>query len=921
MRKFRSFGRNLFDVRKEERGRTLFMSLFLFFTLFSYYIVKPASRGMFLGKFDLDQLPSLYILLAAAGGLFAYGYTRLAVKASLRRAVDVVSLCTVASMIAIWWLLGFQPKWMLYVFNIFTSMFSIVTVTQCWVVAANVFSSREAKRVYTLLGLGAVLGAFCGSLFTTYAVPRISAPRDLLWAAAAIMVVAYGAFRMAIAQEGVSLAGATAAETTETEFSFRDIAVPLVRYRHLQVIFGITLLMLMVDVVVEFQMQSSMKRAFGADAKAITRYIALYVGLWGGILNSSLQLLAAGLIVRWFGVGGTLQVMPASVAVLSLSSAIAPSLSTTTSARLGEAALRYTVQRMGAELLYLPLPLELRNRTKAFIDIFVDRMGRGVGGLLLKFMCYLPFTRNGENTRPFAVFVLLLTAGWSVLAWLARKEYVATMRKRIESRRLDLETLRITVQDAATIEMIEQTARSPNPRQASYALGLLAEVPGYLLEPLLLELVASPVPEVRGKIFELGRRLEFPALLDSAHKEIRSSLAGHRSEAIQPAVSYAVAFSPEKPQLAARLINHPNCLVAEAALETLGETPEVARELIGNEWLAAASQDANPDRRRLAAVSIGVRGDQGTEALCRLLADPNPSVTEAACHTAAVLQNRTYVHPLLQSLSRVRVRRAAIEALAVYGTRVVGTLGDVLEDAKLPVTLRRQIPRVLRRIPCQRSVDLLLGSVEEPDLSIRTAVIRALGRLRESAPNLDYGPESVARHILHEARGYFELSAALEPFRDQKNLRTAAGLLAATIEERLRQTVERLFRLLGLRYPPKEIHAAYMAVNRRRSVQVAAAIEFLENILDRELKKTVLPLLDESAHPGVRRELFGIEDMNAEQAIRQLIRGGDTWLTSCAMATAAELKLRSLAPDIRQVTQIGGEEVALVGRAALAALT
>ena len=38
----------------------------------------------------------------------------------------------------------------------------------------------------------------------------------------------------------------------------------------------------------------------------------------------------------------------------------------TGAARLTEAATRYSFNKTGMELLYLPLPLELRNRTKAF---------------------------------------------------------------------------------------------------------------------------------------------------------------------------------------------------------------------------------------------------------------------------------------------------------------------------------------------------------------------------------------------------------------------------------------------------------------------------------------------------------------------------------------------------------------------------
>ena len=48
--------------------------------------------------------------------------------------------------------------WMIYVLNIFVSLFSIVLVSQGWLVASNLFDAREAKRLYPLLGMGMVLG-------------------------------------------------------------------------------------------------------------------------------------------------------------------------------------------------------------------------------------------------------------------------------------------------------------------------------------------------------------------------------------------------------------------------------------------------------------------------------------------------------------------------------------------------------------------------------------------------------------------------------------------------------------------------------------------------------------------------------------------------------------------------------------------
>src|ERR1700704_1392508 len=122
MTKIRALWRSLFDVRKGEGRRTAFMSLYLMLVLFAYYILKPVSRALFLNKFDIDKLPYLYILIAVVGGLLAYAYTRVAVRSSLLKAVNMATAIAVVSLLAIWWMLKFKFAWMLYVFNIWVGL-------------------------------------------------------------------------------------------------------------------------------------------------------------------------------------------------------------------------------------------------------------------------------------------------------------------------------------------------------------------------------------------------------------------------------------------------------------------------------------------------------------------------------------------------------------------------------------------------------------------------------------------------------------------------------------------------------------------------------------------------------------------------------------------------------------------------------
>src|SRR3954470_5078200 len=191
MNTLRSLRRQLFDIRPGEHRRTWSMFFYLLSVLFAYYILKPVSRAMFLTKFDFDNLPALYILIAAVGGVFAYLYSKLAAKTSLRTAVFVTMALSVASLVAMWALIHFS--WMLYVLNVWVSLFSIVLVSQGWLVASNIFNPREAKRLYGLLGVALVIGAWSGGEFTNMVVRRVGT-NNLLPVAGLLVVLAYIAF-------------------------------------------------------------------------------------------------------------------------------------------------------------------------------------------------------------------------------------------------------------------------------------------------------------------------------------------------------------------------------------------------------------------------------------------------------------------------------------------------------------------------------------------------------------------------------------------------------------------------------------------------------------------------------------------------------------------------------------------------------
>jgi AAA family ATP:ADP antiporter len=572
----------------------------------------------------------------------------------------------------------------------------------------------------------------------------------------------------------------------------------------------------------------------------------------------------------------------------------------------------------------MPLPKELRNRVKAFIDIAVDRLSRGLGGVLLLVLTGGMFHMK---IRGLSLVVMGFCVAWAIFAWMARNEYVASVRRRLDTRRVDLHLERITVTDAHMIALLESHATGENSHQAVYALTTLSEAPGYDIRPLLKSLADNPAHEVQDKVYELAGALKFDGLLDQALMQIQEEVIRRETQSVEAAphaaVAYALSVSSQRNTLAAELLNSRTPAIVYGTLDGLRNDVGLAKQLISPEWLAGMADSSDWRYRALAAKAIEVIGGEETEILHRLFEDTHPETAMAACRAAAAIQSRSYLSDLIRALGRSAVRGAAIDSLATYGPAICGSLSDVLlDEAVAPARLRVQIPRVLKKIPHQRSVDALFSALGQKNLTVRGAVLRALNSLRETT-ELHFDNAGLTEHFLSEAHHYFQLNAALQTLRKRDAaLRTATDLLIRSVESDLRESLERLFQLLGLRYPPKEIRATYRALSRPGTDEAAAAIEFLDSTLEPDIKRILLPLLDAPEYTLDRgRELFGVEPTSLEDSLRSLIGSGDPWLRVCAVAAIGELKLQTLTPEIAQAAIDMDESVSDVARFAKGALS
>ena len=140
------------------RGTLLCSSLFLIIT--AYKIGGVAAAALFLSRFQARQLAYADIASSVLVAIVVAGYVMIARRVHLRNLL-VGSMVFFASHCAVFWVLAHYYSrlvWLFPAFYIWVKIFGVLVPTQIWTLANYVLTTREAKRVFGMVGGGGVAG-------------------------------------------------------------------------------------------------------------------------------------------------------------------------------------------------------------------------------------------------------------------------------------------------------------------------------------------------------------------------------------------------------------------------------------------------------------------------------------------------------------------------------------------------------------------------------------------------------------------------------------------------------------------------------------------------------------------------------------------------------------------------------------------
>ena len=903
--------RPIVNLRDGEGPTALLMFLYSFLAMTSYNIIKPITRSEFISSLGADDLPYVTFAMGVLIGVIMQGYTRVISLVPRRWMIPVTQVGIAGLLLLFWFLFTFVGgDWVAVAFYVVSLILAILLISQFWTLANDVYDPRQAKRIFGFIGAGSSLGGATGAGLTAFLVQSVGS-RTMILIAAGVMGVCL-TIVMAIMRRERSAGTSDASKTGEEETVSGGEAFRMLRAsRHLQIISLVIAFGAICANIVEQQVNMAVAESKGAtNADAIAAFLGqliVYLSLAGFVI----QLTLTSRIHRVMGIGFALLILPISMGASATLILFNRALWAPSFGRILDTAIRYTVDKTSREVLFLPLPADLKYRAKPFIDVTMDRLGKGAGALLI-LVCIKDWG-FGLEWQQLSYVSLVLVALWVLTSVAARREYMRSFRRSIERQDVAPVDLRLTNPDPSTVETLVSELAHPEPRRVLYAIDLLEAMDKrHLITPLLLahdnaEVRAralATLSETAGGQADILRERWLPGVeraLKDADSRVRvaavSAMAGLRGGDAADAMRPFMASADRALTIAAAaaLADSKNDSDVQDAEATLRNYAADLREQ-GAEW-----------RLQVARALGDVRNPAFRHMLVPLMYDADVNVARAAIDSAATLgaQDFLFVAPLVSLLRNRRLKSAARAVLVGYGEAVVPPLAYFMRDHDEDVWIRRHVPSTLAWLPCAASVEALTAALDDSDGFLRFKAAMALDRIRRANVDLAIDAGTIGRHVTAEAsRAFNALTLHHNLFAPGPRQLDRNSLLARAMIEKYQRAVNRMFILLGLVHLPGDIAAVRHGLQDHDSRVRSRAIEYLDNLLHGEVRKKVLLLVEDlPAEERIRKgnAIYKTRQRDVEDTLAQLLHDEDQAIASSAIMLVEEKGLWSLADDLEHI--------------------
>ncbi|MFA9372375.1 MAG: hypothetical protein ACERIH_11760 [Labilibaculum antarcticum] len=911
---FQYFLNKSFDIRVGEYRRVILMQVNIFLIISTLLIIKPIVNSLFLSTFGYSYLPTAFIIVSVFAVAISWLYSRLLSKYPFNKIMTRTLLISVITLFLFGILLRLNilVQLVLLLFYVWVALFAVVSSSQFWVLANIVFNAREAKRVFGFIGAGAIAGGIFGGYLTSIMAPIIGS-ENLIFLSMMVLLPTIWLTKKIWAQRN-SEQQRVQQQKVQEEILPENPYQLIKKSRHLTLMAGIIGVSVIVAKLVDYQFSAIASMSI-LDPDQLTAFFGFWFSNFN-LLSLFIQLFLTRRIVGVFGVGSSLLILPGAIFLGALGMLFFPILGAAIFIKLCDGSLKQSLNKSATELLALPIPLEIKSKTKSFIDVTVDSVASGIGGLLLFFLV------NGLqlSTNWISLMIIGLLTVWIYFALQVRKEYLKSFKLKISNKITRKKASKQTESAESVISNLQRQLESTKESHLLYIIQKTREIPREEFYLRLKNLLSNESGKVRAEAINslrcyLNHNLsgDMILLVNDNDQQVRVN-----------AFEYLIALAPgNRVKLIESYLEHEDNKIRESALIALAIETRGNLELQNwfsfgdrlQERIQQMTDTKDPNKKKELHMHIlkviGASCATGYFSyLQNAFTNKNEEIVSKAIEAAGIAGHPQFISVLVGFLNKGAFLNTAQTALANYSSQVFPVFYKLIRDEKISIELVRKLPVIAQKVNSQKSIEFLFFLLNYEDYLVHLESLKALNNIKLSFPHLYFDKKLVMSRIVEETTLYqnslivlnSKFVSRIEDQPANSSISEARKSLIDILGRRLDGSLERIFRLLELRYPPEDILSVYKGIQSDKDDLRMNAVEFLDNLLEARLKKMLIPVL-ETAILNTMAEpvsgLFAEKEPDEFECYRLLLEGVDVKLKLAVFYLLEQLGDRTFLPLVQ----------------------
>ena len=861
----RQFLNKTFGLRDGEIFISFLMQLYIFLIITVLLIVKPTVNALFLSQLGADNLPLGYILVAIVAIITTYFYNKAAFKFPLIKLTTVSLVFFSLGFLLLCFILQYTTLTtsVLYIYYVGVSLFAVIATSQFWILANLIFNSREAKRLFGFIGAGAIAGGVFGGYLTSIIVSAFGNVTALLVAALLILCcipIIHKIWQLRIRKLNTYIRK----QRKFNDSNLQESAIKIIsKSRHLTFLAIITGMGVIVAKLVDFQFSDFANRAILDSDK-----LASFFGFWFSTFNVIalvIQLFLTNKVLSKFGVSTTLLFLPLGIALGSLLFITFPELWVLVIIKGIDGSFKQSINKAAVELSIMPIPFQIKNQAKSFIDVAVDSIATGFAGLLLIFLV----RRLKLETTYITVIILFFTFIWILFIYKLREAYFNSFRINI-LRNINNESVKNPKRKReSTISYSRRILISGDEKDILNLLDSLSQYKISSLKSEIISLLDHSSNLVKGAV--ISQLYVYDK--GTAINKVLDLIESDDDELVYQALEYILHHSYlNKHEFFKTYLDSNNNRISSAALLCL------AKEASNNNRLAKTynledrigdrisslhdlNLDIETDDVRIAQllITIAYSGLKKYYSFINVhLNNKSPYIVKHAIKAAGITSDPIYIDLVIPFLQEKKYRKTVIRSLKSYGPEISKTLLILDKNEELGNDVKRYIPKIIQSFRTQTSVKMLIRLLKSKDVIIRIESAKYLMKLKVKNDKLYFNKRVFKNIIVNESKYakttldviasiqyQLEENSASESKTDEETeVQIARESLVDVLEGQLDTSLKCIFKLLSLVYEEADINVSYSGLLSDVKEARINALEFLDNLLQSQLKSEVLPLIE-----------------------------------------------------------------------------